>query len=70
MTRLRSSDYKVEQWRLGSGAQLIEISLNGVDASEQAEAFRDRVVAPLLKLGAKPVDRSKTEAGSVCKNRK
>jgi len=67
MTRLKAGDLKIEEWRLGPGAMLIEVSRNGKDNAAETEAFRKQIVAAVSKAGAAPVDRSKSEAGSDCK---
>ena len=66
MTRLESDNLKVEEWRMPGNALMIEVSQKGPNSKKALKAFRQHVVAPLLKAGIKPSDRSKTEIGSRC----
>jgi hypothetical protein len=65
MTRYKAGDLKIEEWRLPGGETLIEVSHNGSDIEKDLESFQ-KIVDKLLKAGAKPSDRSKTELGSNC----
>jgi hypothetical protein len=67
MTRVKVGGYKIEEWQLGDRARLIEVSRNGQNTPEATKAFA-KTVARLTdpRAGAKPIDRSKSEAGSEC----
>jgi hypothetical protein len=66
MTRLEAGMLKVEEWHLPDGTRLIEVSRQGHDTHEAGDAFRDRVVNPLLKRQAIPLQRSKSALGGEC----
>ena len=66
MTRIESDDLKVEEWRMPGNVLMIELSQKGPNTKKGLKAFRQQVVAPLLKAGVKPSDRSKTELGAQC----
>src|SRR5262245_2465014 len=63
---VKAGDIKVEQWDLSGGSKALEVSWAGKDSSADLEAFRSRIVAPLLSNGATPLSQSKTELGSIC----
>ena len=65
MTRYKAGDLKIEEWHLPKGHILIEVSSNGSDTPEDLKSFRE-IVDKLVKAGATPSDRSKTELGSDC----
>jgi hypothetical protein len=65
MRRYSSGDYKVEDWAMPGGGQILEVSMPGTDTAEDLEKFR-QAVAKLVERGARPADRSKTELGSAC----
>lgn len=56
----------VEFWTLHSGAEVIEVSRGGENVDGDAKEFAKKVVAPLVKRGAKPVVQGMTELGSSC----
>lgn len=64
MTRTQIGHVKVEQWTTPRGP-LLEVSMPGTTSDQDLASFRT-MVAPLIKAGVKPLDRSKTEAGSEC----
>ncbi len=66
MTRMESDNLKVEEWRMPGNLLMIEVSQKGRNTKKKLKAFRQQVVAPLLKAGIKPSDRSKTELGGQC----
>jgi len=67
MRRLEAKHDKVEttaeEWQLGDGGVLVEVSRKGGDAKD----FRKQVVDPLVDAGIHPLDRSKSELGSDCR---
>ncbi|HEX6902957.1 MAG TPA: hypothetical protein VF789_24790 [Thermoanaerobaculia bacterium] len=65
MTRYKAGDLKIEEWHLPGGETFIEVSHNGSDTQKDLKSFQE-IVAKLVKKGAKPSDRSKTELGSNC----
>lgn len=65
MTRYKAGDLKIEEWHLPGEETFIEVSHNGADTPQDLESFK-KIVAKLVKAGAKPSDRSKTELGSDC----
>lgn len=67
MARLESGSVTVEEWKLPNGSTILELSKTGKDTPAELAAFRNQLVAVVIKAGAKPVDRSMTEAGSDCK---
>lgn len=70
MTRRESADeaITVEAWKLpGETGVILEVSRKGLDSPEAAAAFRTEVVGKLIAVGARPIDRSKTELGTECK---
>jgi hypothetical protein len=64
MTRTEIGKVKIEQWTTPRGT-LLEVSMPGTTSAADLASFR-KMVAPLLKDGVMPLDRSKTEAGSEC----
>jgi len=64
MTRTEIGKVKIEFWTTPHG-ELLEVSMPGTTSDADLAAFR-KMVAPLLDAGIKPLDRSKTEAGSEC----
>jgi hypothetical protein len=66
MHRVEAGAIKVERWDLQGARQLIEVSTSGKDSAQDFEAFRKRIVAPLLERHVKPLKDSKTEMGSAC----
>jgi hypothetical protein len=65
MDRRKKGDLTVEMWTL-KGKVVFEVSLKAKDTTGDLQAFRDRVVAPLLEKKARPINESKTELGSQC----
>lgn len=65
MTRYKAGDLKIEEWHLPGGETFIEVSHNGSDTQKDLKSFQ-KIVDKLVKEGAKPSDRSKTELGSDC----
>lgn len=61
----KQDDYKIEEWRLSSGQNFVELSWNAVDSPANLESFV-QIVSRLVAKGVKPVDRSKTEIGTQC----
>jgi len=67
MTRLRGGDLTVEEWRLGDGTTVVELSRSGRDTKEDLERFRNDLVKLLVgEHKVKPLDASKSELGSQC----
>lgn len=64
MTRTEIGKVKVELWSTPRG-RLLEVSMPATTSTADLARFRN-MIAPLLKDGAIPLDRSKTEAGSEC----
>ena len=64
--RVRAGDVKVELWELSGGNKAIEVSWTAKDTPADLQAFRSRIVAPLVSSGVKPLSESKTELGSIC----
>lgn len=67
IARLHAGALKVEEWRLGDGGLLLEVSRIADDDAGAAADFRRQVVEPLLALGVKPVQRSKSMIGADCR---
>jgi hypothetical protein len=66
MQRLEAGALKLEHWRMADGSSLIEASQIGRDRQRDADAFRDKVLKPLLAHGVRPIDRSKSTIGGSC----
>lgn len=64
MKRFRAGDLKVEQWLAGQ-RRFLEVSMPGKVGDPDLARFQ-ALVAPLVKAGIRPLDRSKTEIGSAC----
>jgi len=64
--RTEVGDLKIERWALPDGSVSIEVSWEAGDSAADLEAFRKRVVAPLVASGARAQQASKTELGSGC----
>jgi len=64
--RLKTGDVKVELWELSGGNKAIEVSWTAKDTPADLQAFRSRIVTPLVASGIKPLSESKTELGSIC----
>lgn len=64
MTRTEIGKVKVEHWSTPRGT-LLEVSMPGTTSAADLAKFR-KMIAPLLKDGVIPLDRSKAEAGSEC----
>ena len=64
--RLKSDDWKVEEWVLPTNDRIVEVSYAVDEGSPlHQKAFQARVDA-LLKDGARPLPDSKTLLGSTC----
>lgn len=66
MTRIESGKLKVEEWMLPDANRLVEVSSIGRDNTLDRNAFRDRVVRPLLAAGVQPLQRSKSALSGDC----
>lgn len=66
-TRWHAGALKVELWRFGDGRELIEVSRIGADRPSDLADFRDRVVRPLVDLGAKAEPVGKSTLGAECR---
>ncbi len=64
MLRLEAGKLKIEQWRMADGSTLLEASRLAHDTPGDLAAFRDKVLTPLLALGIRPIDRSKSAIGA------
>jgi hypothetical protein len=66
MTRLRSDELKVEQWKMSDGSMLLEASRPGRHDPASMRAFEREVLKPLLALKVQPLQRSKSAIGGDC----
>jgi hypothetical protein len=66
MRRVKSGDFKIEQWTLASGKQVIEVSKEA--RLDQWQQFQNETVLRLTKLKAQPLEQGMTELASACKS--
>lgn len=66
MTRHKAGAIKVEEWRLAPGEVVLEVSRNGQNTAAERDAFQREIVDALVRAGARPTERSKTELGGAC----
>jgi hypothetical protein len=66
MTRLRSGELKVEEWKMADGSTLLEASRPGKHDEASMRAFERQVLRPLLALKVQPLQRSKSAIGGDC----
>jgi hypothetical protein len=64
--RVHAGPFKIEHWQLAGGRRVFEVSASLAGTAADLDAFRTRVVRPLLDRGVKPLPESKTELGSGC----
>lgn len=65
-TRHTAGRLKIEEWTLANGERLIEVSRSEQDSADARVRFQRDIVAPLLRAGVTPTERSKTELGGSC----
>jgi len=66
MTRLRSGNLKIEEWKMADGSALLEASRPGKHDEASMRAFERDVLQPLLALKVQPLERSKSAIGGDC----
>jgi hypothetical protein len=66
MTRLRSGNLKIEEWKMADGSVLLEASRPGKHDEASMRAFEREVLKPLLALQVRPLERSKSAIGGDC----
>ncbi len=66
MTRLRSGNLKIEEWKMADGSVLLEASRPGKHDEASMRAFERDVLQPLLALKVQPLERSKSAIGGDC----
>jgi len=66
MTRLRSGQLKIEEWKMADGSVLLEASRPGRHDAASMRAFERQVLQPLLALKVQPLERSKSALGGDC----
>jgi hypothetical protein len=66
MTRLRSGQLKIEEWKMADGSVLLEASRPGRHDEASKGDFERQVLQPLLALKVQPLERSKSAIGGDC----
>jgi hypothetical protein len=66
MTRLRSGNLKIEEWKMADGSVLLEASRPGKHDAASMRDFERQVLEPLLAMKVQPLERSKSAIGGDC----